>query len=100
MYEHPHLAYTVSEHDQEQIRQAADRRRFLMEHSDQIIAREPGPIGRLARRILRSVIGDHGLADDSGSRALAADPADTRGADARSAATRRRAAAHEPAHAR
>lgn len=76
MYEHPYLAYTVSAHDQEQIRRAADRRRFVAEHADQIVARQAGPIRRLARRMLRAVAGARRIAADGAPDAVA--PADRR----------------------
>jgi hypothetical protein len=95
MYEHPYLAYTVSEHDQEQIRQAADRRFFLEEHADQIVPRAAGPIRRLGQRMRRALTG-------AGARsvALGARSAETRGPDASAAAARRPPAGCEPAPAR
>lgn len=57
MYEHPYLALKVSEHEQERIQQAAERRRFLLEHADQIVPRGAGPIRRLGQRMLRVFTG-------------------------------------------
>jgi len=53
MYEHPYLAYAVTESQQAEIQQAADRRRFLIEHADQIVPRAAGPLRRLRQRMLR-----------------------------------------------
>lgn len=100
MYEHPYLAYTVSEHDQEQIRQAADRRFFLEEHADQIVPRAAGPIRRLGRRMRRALTGAPGTDTGAGSVALGARSAETRGPDASAAAVRRLPAGCEPAPAR
>ena len=38
MYEHPYLAAQITEYEQEQLRQAVERRRFLIEHADQLVA--------------------------------------------------------------
>ena len=38
MYEHPYLSYQVTEFEQEQMERAAERRRLLIEHADQIVA--------------------------------------------------------------
>ncbi|WP_194763129.1 hypothetical protein [Microbacterium sp. UFMG61] len=99
MYEHPYLAYTVSEHDQEQIRQAADRRFFLEEHADQIVPRAAGPIRRLGQRMRRALTGARGTDTGAGARsvALGARSADMRGPDASAAAVRRPPAGCEPA---
>ena len=93
MYEHPYLAYTVSEHDQEQIRQAADRRFFLEEHADQIVPRAAGRVRLFGRRMLRALTG-------SPARALAETPSDGRTADASPSAARGLPAGCEPAPAR
>lgn len=53
MYEHPYLAYKVTEFDQEQLQRAVDRRRFLAEHADQIVPRAAGPMRRMWSRMLR-----------------------------------------------
>lgn len=55
MYEHPYLAYAVTESQQAEIQQAADRRRFLIEHADQIVPRAAGPLRRLGQRMLGSI---------------------------------------------
>lgn len=52
MYEHPYLAYRVTGFEQEQVAQAAERRRFLTEHADQIVPRAAGPMRRLVDRML------------------------------------------------
>lgn len=52
MYEHPYLAYRVTGFEQEQVAQAAERRRFLIEHADQIVPRAAGPMRRLVDRML------------------------------------------------
>lgn len=57
MYEHPYLAYTMTEYEQERIQQAVDRRRFLAEHADQIVPRAAGPVRRLGQRMLRAITG-------------------------------------------
>jgi hypothetical protein len=52
MYEHPYISHQVTRFEQEQIERAAERRRFLREHADQIVPRQPGPIRRMLRRIV------------------------------------------------
>lgn len=90
MYEHPYLAYTVTEYEQEHIQRAAERRRFLAEHADQIVPRAAGPVRRLGERMLRAIIGARAAAPD------AAAPADRRAdvpADRQAAASADRDAA-------
>lgn len=78
MYEHPYLAYRVTEFDQEQVAQAAERRRFLTEHADQIVPRAAGPMRRLIDRMLgragtRAAAAPRGAVDTgSGSHAVSA----------------------------
>ena len=55
MYEHPYFAEKISEYENERLEQAAERRRFLAEHADQIVPRTPGPVGRFGQRMLRTV---------------------------------------------
>ncbi|HWS51266.1 MAG TPA: hypothetical protein VN241_09665 [Microbacterium sp.] len=51
MYEHPYLAYRATELDLEQLERAAERRRFLEEHADQIVRRPDGAFRRAVRRM-------------------------------------------------
>lgn len=67
MYEHPYLAYKVTEFDQEQLQRAVDRRRFLAEHADQIVRRGPGPLRRMWRRILRGSVSAPAVAASAGA---------------------------------
>jgi len=83
MYEHPYLAHQVTEYEQERIQQAAERRRFIAEHADQIVPRSAGPIRRAGQRMLRAV---------TGARIVTA--------DAPAPADRRSTAGCEPAAAR
>lgn len=53
MLEHPYLSQYVTAERQEQIERAAEQRRVLAEHADQIVARADGPLRRLFRRLLR-----------------------------------------------
>ncbi|WP_311877181.1 hypothetical protein [Microbacterium forte] len=55
MYERPYFAEKISEYENERLEQAAERRRFLAEHADQIVPRTPGPVGRFGQRMLRTV---------------------------------------------
>lgn len=89
MYEHPYLAYRVTEFEQEQVAQAAERRRFLTEHADQIVPRAAGPMRRLVDRMLGRA-GSHSAA---ASRAAASRTAAFRTAASRSAASRNAAEA-------
>lgn len=79
MYEHPYLAYKVTEHDQEQLQRAAERRRFLAEHADQIVPRAAGPVRRMWERMLRGSAASRGGAKDVvGRRATPCEPAPAR----------------------
>lgn len=49
MYEHPYYQYTRFEQDE--LARRAELHRFIAEHSDQIVARPEGPLGRMLRRI-------------------------------------------------
>lgn len=49
MYEHPSYAYIRFE--QAELERRAERHRFLAEHSDQIVPRRTGPIGRMLHRL-------------------------------------------------
>ena len=51
MYEHPSLTYRLIESERAELERAAERRRFLREHSDQIVPGPPGPVRRLLRRL-------------------------------------------------
>lgn len=57
MYEHPYLAYKVTEYEHERLERAVDRRRFLAEHADQIVPRPAGRLRRLTQRMLRAITG-------------------------------------------
>jgi len=80
MYEHPYLSYQVTEFDRQQLERAAERRRFLAEHADQIVPRQAGPLRRLAGRILRGSAASHGGARDAvaGRRERPCDPVPAR----------------------
>ncbi|WP_350350348.1 hypothetical protein ABS642_12640 [Microbacterium sp. A8/3-1] len=52
MFEHPYLSHQVTTFEQEQVVRAAERRRFLQEHADQIVARPAGAMRRMLRRIV------------------------------------------------
>lgn len=82
MYEHPYLAYQVNEYEQERIQQAAERRRFIAEHADQIVPRAAGPIRRAGQRMLRAITGARTATTD------AAAPADRRAAGCEPVAAR------------
>ena len=71
MYEHPYLAYKVTEYEQEQLQRAVDCRRFLEEHSDQIVPRAAGPVRRLGQRMLRAVRGARAGSTDAAADAVA-----------------------------
>jgi hypothetical protein len=49
MYEHPHYQYTRFE--ERELARRAELCRFIAEHSDQIVARPQGLIGRMLSRI-------------------------------------------------
>ena len=53
MFEHPYVSYQVTEFDRRELERAAERRRFLAEHADQIVPRPAGPLRRLMGRMLR-----------------------------------------------
>ena len=53
MYEHPYLAYTITQHDQEQLQRDVERRRMLKENADRIVPRRSGPVRRTWERMLR-----------------------------------------------
>jgi len=57
MYEHPYYQYTRFEQDE--LARRAELHRFIAEHSDQIVARPEGPLGRMLRRI-GAVLGHRG----------------------------------------
>lgn len=69
MYEHPYLAYTVSQHEQKRIQQTAERRRLLAEHADQIVPRAAGPARRIGQRMLRAITGARPTATDAAGSA-------------------------------
>lgn len=83
MYEHPYFAEKISEYENERLEQAAERRRFLAEHADQIVPRTPGPVGRFGQRMLRTVTRRQSNAPDA-----AAHPAADVAPDAAAAAPR------------
>lgn len=74
MYEHPYLAYQVTEYEQDRIQQAAERRRFIAEHADQIVPRAAGPVRRAGQRMLRAITGARTAPTDASA------PADRRAA--------------------
>ena len=53
MFEHPYLAYTITEHDQQQLQRDVERRRMLKENADRVIPRAVGPVRRAWERMLR-----------------------------------------------
>lgn len=65
MFEHPYLAYTSTHFDQEQLAHAAERRRVIEEHSDRIVRRQPGPVRRLAGRLLHAAGASRGAVTDA-----------------------------------
>jgi hypothetical protein len=88
MYEHPYFAEKISEYENERLEQAAERRRFLAEHADQIVPRTPGPVGRFGQRMLRTVTRRQSNAPDA-----AAHPSADVAPDAAAAAPRTTTAA-------
>ncbi|WEK61790.1 MAG: hypothetical protein P0Y60_03280 [Candidatus Microbacterium colombiense] len=52
MYENPSLSYQVSEFEREQLEQAVERRRMLIERADQIVPRPVGALRRMLHRML------------------------------------------------
>lgn len=69
MYEHPYFAEKISEYENERLEQAAERRRFLAEHADQIVPRTPGPVARFRQRMLRTVTRRQSNAPDAAAAA-------------------------------
>lgn len=57
MYEHPYLSRQITLFEQEQIERAAERRRFLTEHANQIVPRPEGAVRRMLRRTFRGRTG-------------------------------------------
>lgn len=55
MFDHPYLAYAVTEHDQQQVQRDAERRRFLKENADRIVPRPAGHLRRIAARMRRAL---------------------------------------------
>lgn len=68
MYEHPSLTYRLIESERAELERAAERRRFLREHADQIVPRPPGAVRRMLRRL-------RGVPQASVRDAVAASPA-------------------------
>lgn len=50
MFEHPYASQQIIEFERQQIERAAEQRRFLREHADQIVPRRAGAFGRMLRR--------------------------------------------------
>ncbi|MFJ2544800.1 hypothetical protein [Microbacterium sp. NPDC087589] len=65
MYEHPYFTEKVAEFENERLERAAERRRFLAEHADQIVPRAPGAVRRLGRRMLRAIARPRSNAPDA-----------------------------------
>ncbi|WP_311259845.1 hypothetical protein [Microbacterium sp. WCS2018Hpa-9] len=65
MYEHPYFTEKITEYENERLERAAERRRFLAEHADQIVPRAPGPVGRFGQRMLRAITGPRSTAPDA-----------------------------------
>jgi len=83
MFEHPYLAFRSTPFDQEQLARAAELRRVIEEHPDQIIGRRSGPIRRLIGRLRRADDASRGAVTDAGRHAahrapVACDPAPAR----------------------
>jgi len=80
MFEHPYLTHQITAFEQEQIERAAERRRFLREHADQIVPRRQGTFRRMLRRVFagatdaapRSASGEEPAARGASSRARTA----------------------------
>lgn len=53
MFDHPYLTQMVSTFEQEEVVRAAERRRILREHTDQIVPRPEGRVRRMLRRVFR-----------------------------------------------
>ncbi|WP_223624339.1 hypothetical protein [Microbacterium sp. EST19A] len=54
MFEHPYLSQQITTFEQQQIERAAEQRRFLSEHADQIVPRREGAFRRMLRRMAGS----------------------------------------------
>lgn len=52
MYEHPSVSYQLIQFESEQLDRAVERRRSLIERSDQIVPRPAGPVRRMLGRLL------------------------------------------------
>lgn len=52
MFEHPYLSRQVTAFEQERIARDAERRRFLIEHADQLVPRSEGALRRMLRRLV------------------------------------------------
>ncbi|MDN3444371.1 hypothetical protein [Microbacterium sp. APC 3901] len=87
MYEHPYFAEKVAEFENERLEQAAECRRFLADHADQIVPRTPGPIGRLGQRMLRTITRRQSNAPDAVAHAAADVAPDAGAGTARTATT-------------
>ncbi|CAN7180945.1 hypothetical protein LJR186_000393 [Microbacterium foliorum] len=87
MYEHPYFAEKISEYENERLEQAAERRRFLAEHADQIVPRTPGPVGRFGQRMLRTVTRRQSNEPDASADAAADVAPDAAAAAPRTATT-------------
>ena len=74
MYEHPYFAEKVAEFENERLERAADRRRFLADHADQIVPRAPGALRRLGARMLRAIARPQTNAADAAPDAVAVAP--------------------------
>lgn len=74
MYEHPYFTEKITEYENERLERAAERRRFLAEHADQIVPRTPGAVRRLGQRMLRAITRRQSNAPDAGADAVAAAP--------------------------
>lgn len=53
MFEHPYVSQQIVDFERQQIERAAEQRRFLREHADQIVPRRSGLVGRMLGRMLR-----------------------------------------------
>lgn len=67
MYEHLYVAQTIAAVENERIERAAERRRFLAEHADQIVPRPAGLFRRMLRRL--------GVRPEQAARPVVARPA-------------------------
>lgn len=71
MNEYPYFAEKIAEFENERLNRAAERRRSLAEHPDQIVPRAPGAARRLGLRMLRAVTRQQ---PDAASDAVASAP--------------------------